>query len=272
MLYSADNNVSQSTTKVWKCKRTHQHPNLISILTRTFGTASLREPSQKKSSTSSLHGEGSDDGGSRDMGFWSGGTGGAVRLPDPPALCAITLWMRLVLSRVGCSQNPEQLTSEDGIAKDKKYQNFFVVLMDFSTKNPIQYPECKFVWLGKRPIEHAQTETMTEESLSFLSKQHPRLLWLSPAGCNANLRGRPAWQEAAAGIFSMWKHYSEVHPVNVALSSNRLTVRQEAAGQTVLTSKPEDMKNSTELSVKSFLCFPVHISVCRCLCLMFSIH
>lgn len=50
---------------------------------------------------------------------------------------------------------------------------------------------------------------------------------------------------AAALIFSTWKHCSEVHPVNAPQSLNRLKDRQEAAGQTVLTSKPENMKGST---------------------------
>lgn len=93
---------------------------------RTFGRESVREPFQRKSSISSLHGEGRGGGGRGGGGgthtrFWPGGTGGAVRWPDPPALCAVKLQTRLVLSRAGRRHNPDQTASP----------NFSVVLMDF---------------------------------------------------------------------------------------------------------------------------------------------
>lgn len=108
-----------------------------------FGTASVREPSQRKSSTSSLHGAGRGEGG--DTRFWSGGTGGVVRLPDPPALCAVRLRMRPVLSRAGRRQ--KQMASEDAIVKGKKYQNLFVVVMDFRfsfLQDPLFLPKRQF--------------------------------------------------------------------------------------------------------------------------------
>lgn len=103
LLYSADKNRPLSSQQRQKQKKTKVQtastsiPNSSSELRRMSGTASAGEPSQRKSSTSSLHGAGRGVGGSRGTRFWSGGTGGALRLPDPPALCAVRLGMRLVL-------------------------------------------------------------------------------------------------------------------------------------------------------------------------------
>lgn len=65
-------------------------------VTRRFGTASVGDPSQRKRSASISHGDGRTSGGGTSTKFWSDGADGAVRLPDPPALCAIQLFLRLV--------------------------------------------------------------------------------------------------------------------------------------------------------------------------------
>lgn len=77
------------------------------LLTRTFGTVSAREPSQRRSSTSSLHDEGGrrrgDEAGGGGLGLWSG----AVRRPDPPALCACRLQTGVFQSRTASQSRTE---------------------------------------------------------------------------------------------------------------------------------------------------------------------
>lgn len=87
------NNVSGSNTKTRKQKLAL----LDFVLTRTFGTVSVGEPSQRKSSTSSSHDEGRVDGRGRGPWFWSCGTGVAVSLPDPHVLCALRVRIRVFL-------------------------------------------------------------------------------------------------------------------------------------------------------------------------------
>lgn len=91
------NNVSGSNTKTIK----HKLALLDFVFTRTFGTVSVREPSQRKSSTSSSHDEGRAGGGGRRPWFWCRGTGVAVKLPDPPVLCASRVRIRVFLSSSG---------------------------------------------------------------------------------------------------------------------------------------------------------------------------
>lgn len=57
-------------------------------LTKMFGRASAAELSQTMSSMSSLHGASNTDGSSGSAGLCYGGTSVAVRLPDPPEVCA----------------------------------------------------------------------------------------------------------------------------------------------------------------------------------------
>lgn len=186
---------------------------------------SVTEPSQRKSSTSSSHGEGKGDGVGRGTRFWSGGTGGALRLPDPPAPGAWRLRAILVLSRAGCRQNPEDVI----ILKDIKYQNL---------KPNLQV--CGFLWVQLSTSIWNYDWGNLGDVCPF-SQNWVHVCTDAPAGCNANLRG-PTWQDAA-GIFSTWKHCWEVHTVNAAQPWNRQT-----GGQTVPTSKPEDMKDENDLS------------------------
>lgn len=132
---------------------------LFSVLTRTFCTASVREPSQRRSSTSSLHGEdrrrrGDGGGGGGGVRFWSG----AVRLPDPPALCACRLQTESVRNQAGRRrQNPEQ----DGIIKNKEDVNILRLRKNLITRLEVfgRPP-----W-EKSPNELTQTESVSEESL-----------------------------------------------------------------------------------------------------------
>lgn len=95
----------------------------FSDLTRTFGTAPVREPSQRRSGTSSSHGERRAAG--TGAGFWSGRTGGAGRLPDPPALCAGGSPTRPVLRRgagaVRIQNRRPRMTSERLCRRDGFY-------------------------------------------------------------------------------------------------------------------------------------------------------
>lgn len=139
-------------------KKTPNKQKLFSVLTRTFCTASVREPSQRRSSTSSLHGEDrrrrGDGGGGGGVRFWSG----AVRLPDPPALCACRLQTESVRNQAGRRrQNPEQ----DGIIKNKKDVNILRLRKNLRTRLEVfgRPP-----W-EKSPNELTQTESVSEESL-----------------------------------------------------------------------------------------------------------
>lgn len=142
-------------------KKPPNKQKLFSVLTRTFCTASVREPSQRRSSTSSLHGEdrrrrgdGGGGGGGGGVRFWSG----AVRLPDPPALCACRLQTESVRNQAGRRrQNPEQ----DGIIKNKEDVNILRLRKNLITRLEVfgRPP-----W-EKSPNELSQTESVSEESL-----------------------------------------------------------------------------------------------------------
>lgn len=107
------------------------------VLTRTFGTVSVAALSQRKSSTSSSHDEGRAGGGGRAPRFWSCGTGGAVRLPDPPVLCALRfgIWFFLSSSETSSKtsslqiwHHPQSRKSQSLGSVDGSWRIFYVYL------------------------------------------------------------------------------------------------------------------------------------------------